>query len=402
MMFIEKNISFKNKLEGKVILLTGAGGGIGFETAKALVYMGAKVIVAEIDKRKVLCAQSTLDSIFGKNSVEFYEIDLSNENQIYALVSHVKDKYGRIDVLFNNATIAAMGTVEEVSIDVWDKSYAVNFKAPLLLTQLVLPLMKQKNSGTIVFVSSSGAAPFMGAYEVFKTTQVELSNTLYGELESTNIKVYTIGPGLVKTETAMKGIELVSSHMGITTEEFYEMNEDHILGVEEAGTGFAISILMADRYNGQEIGAIQVLSDSGLLQKLDSSENTKSNDYQNIIPTVLNVVKVYKEQYYGWMKRNVFERQWVLRDFKKTVGYSADQFLEIMQHIEYVVINKKIQEISTYSSNFQKLMEYYKRQYTLLQGYEKNPEKLKEYSITLLHYIEDLKTICDILLNNES
>lgn len=400
-MLIEKNKSFKNNLEGKVILLTGAGGGIGFETAKALVYMGAKVIVAEIDKGKILCAQSALDSIFGKNSVEFYEIDLSDENQIYDLVSHVKDKYGRIDVLFNNATIATMGTVEEASIDVWDKSYAVNFKAPLLLTQLSLPLMKQKNSGTIVFVSSSGAAPFMGAYEVFKTAQVELSNTLYGELESTNIKVYTIGPGLVKTETAMKGIELVSSHMGITTEEFYEMNEGHILGVEEAGTGFAISVLMADRYIGQEIGAIQVLSDSGLLLKLDSSENTKSNDYQNIIPTVLNVVKVYKEQYYGWMKRNVFERQWVLRDFKKTVGYSADQFLEIMQHIQYVVNNEKIQEISTYSSNFQKLMEYYKRQYTLLQGYEKNPEKLKEYSITLLHYIEDLKTICDILLSNE-
>jgi len=401
MMLIEKNKSFKNNLEGKVILLTGAGGGIGFETAKALVYMGAKVIVAEIDKGKILCAQSALDSIFGKNSVEFYEIDLSDESQIYALVSHVKDKYGRIDVLYNNATMTAMGTVEKVSIDVWDKSYAVNFKAPLLLTQLALPLMKQKNSGTIVFVSSSGAAPFMGAYEVFKTAQVELSNTLYGELESTNIKVYTIGPGLVKTETAMKGIELVSSHMGITTEEFYEMNEDHILGVEEAGTGFAISVLMADRYNGQEIGAIQVLSNSGLLLKLDSSENNKSNDYQNIIPTVLNVVKVYKEQYYGWMKRNVFERQWVLRDFKKTVGYSADQFLEIMQHIQYVVNNEKIQEISTYSSNFQKLMEYYKRQYTLLQGYEKNPEKLKEYSITLLHYIEDLKTICDILLSNE-
>lgn len=400
-MLIEKNKSFKNNLEGKVILLTGAGGGIGFETAKALVYMGAKVIVAEIDKGKILCAQSALDSIFGKNSVEFYEIDLSDESQIYALVSHVKDKYGRIDVLYNNATMTAMGTVEKVSIDVWDKSYAVNFKAPLLLTQLALPLMKQKNSGTIVFVSSSGAAPFMGAYEVFKTAQVELSNTLYGELESTNIKVYTIGPGLVKTETAMKGIELVSSHMGITTEEFYEMNEDHILGVEEAGTGFAISVLMADRYNGQEIGAIQVLSNSGLLLKLDSSENNKSNDYQNIIPTVLNVVKVYKEQYYGWMKRNVFERQWVLRDFKKTVGYSADQFLEIMQHIQYVVNNEKIQEISTYSSNFQKLMEYYKRQYTLLQGYEKNPEKLKEYSITLLHYIEDLKTICDILLSNE-
>lgn len=396
-MLIEKNISFKNRLKDKVILLTGAGGGIGFETAKALVYMGAKVIVAEIDKRKILYGQSTFDNIFGKNSVEFYEIDLSDEDQIYALVSHVKDKYGGIDVLFNNATITAMGTVEEVSIDVWDKSYAVNFKAPLLLTKLVLPIMKRKSSGTIVFVSSSGAAPFMGAYEVFKTAQVELSNTLYGELESSNIKVYTIGPGLVKTETAMKGIEIVSSHMGITTQEFYKMNENHILGVEEAGTGFAISVLMADRYDGQEIGAIQVLSDSGLLPKLDSRENNKSNYYQNLVPTVRNVVKVYKEQYSGWMKRNVFERQWVLRDFKKTVGYSADQFLEIMKHIQDLVINEKIQDISTYSSNFQKLMEYYKRQYTLLQGYEKNPEKLKEYSITLLRYIEDLKTICDNL-----
>lgn len=396
-MFVENNINLKNKLKDKVILLTGAGGGIGFETAKAFAYMGAKVIAAEIDKRKISSAQITLDSMFGKNSIEFYEIDLEDENQIYELVSYVKDKYGRIDVLFNNATITAMGTVEEVPINVWDKSYAVNFRAPLLLTQLVMPLMKQKHSGTIVFVSSSGAAPFMGAYEVFKTAQVELSNTIHGELESTNIKVYTIGPGLVKTETAMKGIEIVATHMGVTTEEFYKMNENHILGVEEAGAGFALSVLMADKYDGQEIGSVQVLSDFGLLLKLDSKENNKCNDYENIISTVLTVVKVYKEQYNGWMKRNIFERQWVLRDFKKTTGYSADQFFEIMQNIEQMVINKKTKEIRIYTSEFQKLMEYYKRQYILLQGYEKDPQKLKEYSAALLQYIEDLKTICDNL-----
>lgn len=396
-MFIEKVPSLKDILKDKVVLLTGAGGGIGLETAKALVYMGAKVIISEIDKQKLLYSEKVLTNIFGNNSVEFYEIDLSDKNQIYTMVSYVKEKYGSIDVLFNNATMTAMGSVEEVSIDVWDKSYAVNFRAPLLLTQLFLPIIKHNNSGTIVFVSSSGAVPFMGAYEVFKTTQVELCNTLYGELESTNIRVYTISPGLVKTETAMKGIEIVSSRMGITTEEFYRMNESHILGVEEAGTGFAISILMADRYNGQEIGAIQVLSDSGLLSTSDSKENSNNKDYQKIIPTILNTVKVYKEQYSGWMKRNIFERQWVLRDFKKTVGYSAEQFLETMQHIEYIVVNKRTEEISLYSSDFQKLMIYYQRQYKLLQGYEKNPEKLKEYSITLQHYIEDLKMICDNL-----
>lgn len=395
-MLIEKDISLKNRLKDKVVLLTGAGGGIGLEAAKALVYMGAKVIIAEIDKQKLTYAENTLANEFGKNSAEFYEIDLSDEKQIYNLVSYVEKKYGFLDVLFNNATITAMGAIEEVSITAWDKSYAVNFRAPLLLTQLFLPLMKNKNSGTIVFVSSSGAAPFMGAYEVFKTTQVELCNTLFGELGNTNIRVYSIGPGLVKTETAMKGIEIVSSRMGITTEEFYQMNESHILGVEEAGTGFALSVLMADKYNGQEIGSVQVLLDFGLLTT-SYKENNESKDYQKIIPMILDVVKIYKEQYSGWMGRNIFERQWILRDFKKTVGCSADQFLEIMQRINSIALDKNSQDISSYSYDFEKLMMYYQRQYKLLQGFEKNPEKLKEYSEILQHYIEDLKVICNNL-----
>lgn len=177
-MLIEKDLSLKNRLKDKVILLTGAGGGIGLEAAKAFGYMGAKVIIAEIDKQKLASAENSFITKFGENSADFYEIDLSNEKQIYRLVCYVIEKYGCLDVLFHNATIIAMGAVEEVPVAVWDKSYAVNFRAPLLLTQLFLPVMKDRNSGTIVFVSSSGAAPFMGAYEVFKTTQVELCNTL--------------------------------------------------------------------------------------------------------------------------------------------------------------------------------------------------------------------------------
>lgn len=395
-MLIEKKLSLKDKLKDKVVLITGAGGGIGLEAAKALVYMGAKVIIAEVDKKKLTKSENILTNKFGKDIVEFYEIDLSNEKQIYAMVSYIKEKYGCPDIIFNNATITAMGAVEEVPIAVWDKSYAVNFRAPLLLTQLFLPLMKQRNSGTIVFVPSSGAAPFMGAYEVFKTTQVELCNTLFGELEDTNIRVYSIGPGLVKTETAMRGIDIVSSRMGMSTEEFYKINERHILGVEEAGVGFALSVLMADRYNGQEIGCIQVLMDSDMLNT-SYKEDNEVKDYEKIIPIVMDVVKVYKEQYAGWKERNIFERQWILRDFKKTVGFSADQFLETMQQIEAVVIDKNFKEISSYFSDFQKLMMYYQHQYILLQGFEKNPEKLKEYSEILQHYIEDLKVICNNL-----
>lgn len=395
-MIIEKNPALKNTLKDKLVLLTGAGGGIGFEAAKAFIFMGARVIIAEIDKQKLSWAKESVINEFGQVSAEFYEIDLSDEKQIYRMASYLKEKYGCPDILFNNATITAMGAVEEVPIAIWDKSYAVNFRAPLLLTQLFLPEMRNRNSGTIVFVPSSGAAPYMGAYEVFKTTQVELCNTLSGELENTDIRVYSIGPGLVRTETAMNGIEIVSSRMGITIDEFYKMNESHILGVEEAGTGFAISVLMADRYNGQEIGSIQALLDSGLLSA-SSEVRDENKDYQKINSTVLDVIKVYKEQYTGWMERNIFERQWILRDFKKTVGYSADQFLEIMKQIEVIVLDKNNQDIKSYTSDFNKLMMYYQRQHKLLQGFEKNPEKLREYSEVLTQYIEDLNVICNSL-----
>jgi NAD(P)-dependent dehydrogenase (short-subunit alcohol dehydrogenase family) len=354
--------------------------------------MGAKVIIAEIDKQKLADAEDALAKMFGKNPADLYEIDLSDEKQILKMVSYIKEKYGCPDVIFNNATITGMGAVEEVPITVWDKSYAVNFRAPLLLTQLFLPAMKQRNSGTIVFVPSSGAAPFMGAYEVFKTAQVELCNTLSGELENTGVRVYSIVPGLVRTETAMKGIEIVSSRMGMSTEEFYMMNESHILGAEEAGTGFALSVLMADRYNGQEIGSIQALLDSGLLAAADEAGDA-GKECKKAITLVMDVVKVYREQYSGWMKRNVFERQWVLRDFKKTVGRSADQFLKTMGNIESIAAGKMAGELSSYSSDFEKLMMYYQHQYKLLQGFEKNPEKLKEYSETLQSYIDGLKEI---------
>ena len=183
-MLIEKDKSLKNVLNGKVILLTGAGGGIGFEAAKAFVYMGAKVVIAEIDNKKGTNAERYLNSTFSGDLADFYEIDLSDEKQIMSMYDYINKKYGCPDVIFNNATITAMGAVEDVSLQMWDKSYKVNFRAPLLLTQLFLPAMKKRNSGIIVFVSSSGSAPYMGAYEVFKTAQVELSNTLSGDRKS--------------------------------------------------------------------------------------------------------------------------------------------------------------------------------------------------------------------------
>ncbi|MFA6940064.1 MAG: SDR family oxidoreductase [Clostridiaceae bacterium] len=402
-MLIEKSNLSKNCLHDKVILVTGGGGGIGLETVKALAYLNAKVIIAEINKEKGIYAEESINKELNSNLVHFIHTDISDAKQIDRLYTYIKTNFKHLDVILNNAVITPLGEVEKVSIDDWDKSYSVNLRGPILLIKKFLPDMKKRNSGTIVFVPSSGAAPYMGAYEIFKTSQVELCNTLAGELENTSIITYSIGPGLVKTDTAKKAIETVSKLMNITMDEFYKMNENHIIDEETAGTGFAVSIALAARYNGLEIGSIQALIDGGLFkeeEKKEVSMELTPNMQKELKLILMNIIKTYEEQYKGWMERNIFERQWVLRDFKKTMGRSADEVLNSLEYLEKSAEINDINQVLNNKNIFIDLKKYYERQYKLLLSYEKNSEKLKESWEYINSWIFDIDSILNILSDN--
>ena len=368
---------YKSTLNDKTVLITGAGGGIGLETAKCFATMGAKVIILEVDEKKGKKSEKIINSMHD-NSAEFYKIDLADEDSILKMKEFVLNKYGCPDIVFNNAAILHLGEIGKVTSKDWDNGYLVNLKAPILLVDCFIGEMKKRDSGTFVFVSSSGAAAYMGAYEIFKTSQVELSNTLSLELENTNIYSYTISPGLVKTETAMKSIEVVAKNMNITLDEFYDMNKNHIISVEDAALGFALSVLKAKEYNGQELGSIQVLNCMN-----SKNESAGNCDFE----ILLRVIKTYEEQYDGWKKRNVFERQWVLRDFKKTVGKSADDVYTAMNKMKE---NKGVLSTNEYSL-LKSLRVYWKHQYQLLQNFEKNKEKLEENSNIIKGWISDIE-----------
>ena len=388
---------FSDKMKGKTVLLTGAGGGIGYEAARAFAAMGARIILAEIQREKGKYAEAAINAAFPNRLASFYEIDLADETQIHAMVDWILQIYGVPDVVFNNATITKMGAVDQVETAYWDKSYAVNFKAPLVLTQLFLRRMKERKSGTLVFVSSSGASPYMGAYEVFKTAQVELSNTLAMELDGSGVFVYTIGPGLVKTETAMRSIEIVAKNMGMTTDEFYNMNNQHILDVEKAGLGFALSAAFSERYHGQEIGCIQVLTDFQDLSdcQRDSEPSSEiSSDVQiKRERRLASIQETFRQQYAGWQKMNIFERQWVFRDFKKNMGISTEQADDVLRQLQH-----KLERRQEFDLNdrmfFSKLQEYWEHQLKLLRGYEKDKNKLKENEQIITKWIND---ICEFL-----
>lgn len=400
-MLIEKSCLQKDCLKGKTILLTGGGGGIGFETVRALVWLGADVIIAEIDEEKGAFTEKEVNEELQTDKAHFYKIDLSDEAQLEKLCSYITERFGFLDVIINNATVTPFGAVEEVEIKLWDKSYAVNLRAPVLLLQKFLPEMKRHNKGTIVFVPSSGAAPYMGAYEVFKTSQVELCNTLAGELEDTGVVTYSIGPGLVKTETAQRGIEIVAGRMKMSTDAFYKMNEDKMLDAESAGTGFAISVALAEKYNGQEIGSIQVLIDAMVFAD-NADENRQleldAKQSDELKMTMNSIIKTYHEQYDGWQKRNVFERQWVLRDFKKTVGMSVDDMHSRMNVISNGLQQNELFRIGEFKSELKLLKTYYERQYMLLQGFERDPRKLKENSDIIISWLNDIESVLRLII----
>ncbi len=398
-MLIEASGLTRTILKDKTVLLTGAGGGIGIEAARAFCWLGARVIIAEIDTARGEAALQALTSEFGQGCAEFRPVDISDDAQLEALHRYALKQYGFVDVLFHNATVTPIGAVDAVAMEDWDKSYAVNFRAPLTLTRLFLPMMKERGSGVIVFVPSSGAAPYMGAYEVFKTAQVELCSTLAGELEDTGVYTYAIGPGLVKTDTAAKAISVIAVQMGMTTDAFYAMNGKHILSAEEAGTGFALSVVRAREYHGMEISSIHALIDAGLYKEDSSKEKTdrSATDWPALQLLIMRAASTFREQCEGWKSRNVFERQWVLRDFKKTVGESAEQFEATIVRLEAAAADRDTDAAASLKKSIVKLKEYYQHQYQLLQGYERDPKKLEQHSAVISGWINDLEKITGML-----
>ena len=135
--------------------------------------------------------------------------------------------------------------------------------------------MIQRDHGVFACVSSTGTA-FLGGYETFKAAQVHLANTLDAELEGTNVIAYTIGPGLVPTETASKAVAQLAPQMGMSVEEFFEMNKGAVLSVEEAGAGFAASIVFAEKFRGQEISSIQALKAANIKFGARTTENNSA------------------------------------------------------------------------------------------------------------------------------
>lgn len=192
------------KFKGKVVIITGAGQGIGRAYAHGFAKEGAKVIIAEINEANALSVAKEITNQ-GFEAVAI-KTDVSDAGSVDGMVKIVMDKYGRIDVLVNNAAVFAtikMKPFLEISVEEWDKVIAVNLRGMFLCCKAVVPVMKSQKAGKIINISSGTALmgrPYYLHYVTTKAGVIGFTRSLARELGEWNINVTSVSPGAVETE----------------------------------------------------------------------------------------------------------------------------------------------------------------------------------------------------------
>ena len=208
-----------NNVENKVIIITGASSGIGEETARVLAANGAKVVLSarREDRLKKLADE------IGDNAV-YLKSDVSNPNDMNALVSLAKEKFGKVDVLFANAGIMPAGNMSELKVDNWNAMVDINIKGVLYSMAAVLPEFNAQKSGHIIVTSSVAGTKSVPGNAVYSGTKHFVRAMLdsfrtESVMEGTNIRTTLIYPGAIQTELLNA---VAPSEMKTMVEEFYK------------------------------------------------------------------------------------------------------------------------------------------------------------------------------------
>jgi len=383
-MLIAKGELSQTDLAGKLALVTGAGGGIGYEACRSLIWLGAKVIVAEINKPNGQESARRLNEEFGTDSAFFVHTDIGDERSVANLKQKSLRHYGRVDIIINNATIASLGAVKDVPVADWDTSYRVNLRGPVLLARAFLPGMLERKYGVIVCVSSLGTA-YMGAYEAMKAAQVHLGTTLDAELENSGVIAFTIGPGFVPTPTALSAIPELAHMMGISLDELNGILKEQTISVEAAGAGFAAAVVLAEQFKGQETASMPALIAAGIEVPRDGQANqiTYTQDAcSQILDLTRKVRGVLAEQSASWKQRSVFEQQWLIRSFKKYAGMTVEEWLQTLDRLEKAAAVHSSDDLAAIRAPLKSLAAYHAYMYEMGKGYIKDPlEREKNLAI---------------------
>jgi NAD(P)-dependent dehydrogenase (short-subunit alcohol dehydrogenase family) len=244
----------KLRVEGKVIVVTGAAQGIGFACARMLAEEGASVVLSDIKQAEGEAAAGRIQSEGGK--ALFIRADVASESDCANLMDEAARLYGRIDGLLNNAGWYPRASLEETTTEFWDQIQHVNLRGPFYCCKYATPHLRASGGGSIVNVGSINGIqglPNLVAYASAKGGLLAMTRTLAGALAQDRIRVNYLIPGWVLSE----GELALHAKNGVTREALEKVGKSLALGRHQTpeDSAYAALYLLSDE-SSQVTGTI--------------------------------------------------------------------------------------------------------------------------------------------------
>ncbi len=219
----ERWLDMELNLKDKVALVVASSQGLGKAVATQLVKEGTNVMITSRDARKLDTTMLELQGI-GKGKVAYNPADITNVESIKSLVQKTINRFGKIDILINNAGGPPGGTFEQFFDEDWQKAFELNLLSYIRIIREVLPYLKQEGGRIINIASSSIKQPIPGLIlsNTFRLGIVGLTKTLAEEFAPYNILINTVAPGRIATERVFFLDQKKAEKLGVTQEEIAE------------------------------------------------------------------------------------------------------------------------------------------------------------------------------------
>lgn len=189
-----------SNVNGKIILVTGGGQGLGAAISRTMTEDGATVIAVDVNESKLENTVKEITDAGGK--IKSYAMNVADEKNVEEVIGKIIEEFGRIDAVINNAGIDYTKSIEEITYDEFNRVIKVNLCGPFNVSKAVYPYMKKNGSGHIVNISSTAAKrawPNASAYHASKWGLLGLSHALHSEARKDNIKVTALIAGGMQT-----------------------------------------------------------------------------------------------------------------------------------------------------------------------------------------------------------